>query len=137
MLDFLAPISSILGFSNADIAVVGTFVILSLILAATGSNRAYSAFYGTVIGIGIYIVLQTLLSSAYQTPATIRFFGPKVSEFIVDSAAYLIFILSLLSAANGPMQVRTSENPGLRFLESFFISAGTCVLITATALGFS
>ena len=46
MIDRLEPLSSAIGFSNEDTAVLLVFAVLCLVLAATGSKRAYSAFYG-------------------------------------------------------------------------------------------
>jgi hypothetical protein len=135
MLAFLTPVSALIGISNADVAAIGVFTILAIVLAALGSARAYSAFYGAVIGIGIYVVLQTLLAPAYQTAGGL--FGPKVSEFLTGSSAYLIPILFLLSVVNAPIRLPTASNPALRFGESFLVAAWSLALVVAVALGFS
>lgn len=70
MLEFLTPIAAPIGLSNADLLASFVALVFFGTFAALGSGKAYSAFYGAVVGIGIYIVLQTLLGPAYQTPET-------------------------------------------------------------------
>ncbi len=136
MLDFLTPVSSVIGISNADFAVVAFCVLFSLTLAALGSERSYSAFYGAVIGIGIYIVLQTLLSPSYQTADTSKIIGPAVSKFLIASAGYLIFILAVLTPINASIRIRGAKNAALRFMESMAVGSGTLALLAAVTIGF-
>lgn len=63
MLEFLTPIASKVGISNPDFALAAVAVVLFGTFAALGSSKAYSAFYGSVLGVGIYVVLQTLLGT--------------------------------------------------------------------------
>ncbi len=109
MLEFLTPVSTAVGLSNYDLAIVAVLTLLSIVLAAFGSERSYGTFYGSVIGIGIYVVLQTLLSPAMQTPETAKVFSPGISNFLVESSGYLIFILAALTCFSGSIKIGSSN----------------------------
>ncbi len=89
----------------------GTFAFL-------GSAKAYSAFYGAVVGVGIYVVLQTLLGPGYQSADTAKILSPGVSKFLIGSSAYLIPILYVLGPVNGALHIKATSNPVARAFES-------------------
>ncbi|MDQ1344017.1 MAG: hypothetical protein QG650_737 [Patescibacteria group bacterium] len=106
------------------------------IFAFLGSGKSYSAFYGAVVGVGIYIVLQTLLGPTYQTAETAKVLSPGISQFLIGSSAYLIPILFFLGPINGGLQVKGMSNPVLRGLESGTVAVFAVALVCASAFGF-
>ena len=117
MLEFLTPITEPLGIANVDFAIAVFAVLHAGAYAYFGTEKAYSAFYGTVVGIGIYVVLQTLLSPAYQGPETSRLIGPTATKFLIATSAYLIPILFFLSPINGKLKIEVSGNKAVRAFE--------------------
>ncbi len=118
MLAFLTPITAPLGISNPDFVVAATGMVTFMVFAFLGSSKAYSAFFGTVVGIGIYVVLQTLLGPAYISPETAKVLNPSVSTFLIGSSAYLIPILFFLGPINGGLNVKGADNAVMRAFES-------------------
>lgn len=135
MLEFLTPVSTAVGLTNHDIVVVAVLGVLAIIVAALGSERAYGTFYGAVIGIAIYVVLRTLLSPDLQTPETAKVFSPGISNFLIQSSGYLVFILAILTALSGSMKLG-SEKKLVRGLESFFAAGLSFALLIAVGAGF-
>ncbi len=70
------------------------------------------------MGIGIYVVLQTLLGPAYISPETAKVLNPSVSTFLIGSSAYLIPILFFLGPINGGLNVKGAGNAVMRAFES-------------------
>ncbi|MFZ4461837.1 MAG: hypothetical protein ACOYN2_04935 [Patescibacteria group bacterium] len=81
-------------------------------------------------------MLSVLLSSQYQTVDTVKFFSPGVSNFLIGSSAYLIFILMILTPISGGIKVPHPRHIALKILAHLGVSIGLIIFITALILGF-
>lgn len=63
--------------------------------------------------------------------------GPGLSKFLVDSAAYLIPILTVLGPVNGNLGVKGASNRFLRAVESGLAGVAAFALTVACAFGFA
>ena len=97
MNEIILEIATFLQVTPTDVEILAFVVVFIGFFLALGIQKTYEAFFGLVVGLAIYLMLTVLLSPQYQTPDTIKFFGPGLSNFLVGSAAYLIFILMLLT----------------------------------------
>ena len=93
--------ASTLSITPIDVYILGVGIIAWVTLIIMGIQKTYEIYFGLVIGLAIYLMLTVLLSSAYQTPETIKIISPGISSFMIGSSAYLIFILMILTPLSG------------------------------------
>ncbi|MFZ3232683.1 MAG: hypothetical protein WA194_04060 [Patescibacteria group bacterium] len=136
MLEFLTPIGTPLGLSNPDVLIAFLALVFFGVFAFLGSAKAYSAFYGAVVGVGIYVVLQTLLGPGYQSADTAKVLSPGVSKFLIGSSAYLIPILYVLGPVNGALHIKATSNAVVRAFESGVVALFATALVITSAFGF-
>lgn len=85
---------------------------------------------------GIYVVLQTLLGPAYQTPETAKFLSPGVTKFLIGSSAYLVPILFFLGPINGALRIKGASHPAIRAVESGVVAIFAAALVVSAGFGF-
>jgi hypothetical protein len=101
----IAQIAAALSITSLDVYVFfGMFVVIGII-AILGLARVYSTFFGTVLGIGIFVLFSTILSPELQTPETLSLVSDAFAKVLIGSSVYLIFILTILVPMNGGIVV--------------------------------
>lgn len=88
------------------------------------------------MGVGIYVVLQTLLGPGYQSADTAKILSPGVSKFLIGSSAYLIPILYVLGPVNGALHIKATSNAVVRAFESGVVALFATALVITSAFGF-
>ncbi|MDD2916594.1 MAG: hypothetical protein PHH70_01980 [Candidatus Gracilibacteria bacterium] len=131
----IAQIATALSITPLDVYVFfGVFIAL-IIFVAIGLTRIYSTFFGTVLGIGIYILFSTILSPELQTHETLSLISDTFAKVIIGSSVYLIFILTVLVPINGGVSVPLPKSPIGRIFQTFALSAGLILFLSAVLLG--
>lgn len=102
-----------LGISSTDVIILFASTIIVGVFLALGLERVYQTFFGAVLGLGIYILLATLMSSDSWTH-TGYVFSEHASTLVVGSSIYLIPLLSLLVPLNGAVRISVARNPYIR-----------------------
>jgi hypothetical protein len=129
----IAQIARVLSITSLDVYVFFVVLVIVGIIAATGLARIYSTFFGTVLGIGIFVLFSTILSPEYQTPETTSFISTFAKTFI-GSSVYLIFILTLLVPINGGIIVTLPKNPIEKIFQTVVLSIGLVLFLVAVFL---
>lgn len=101
----IAQISLSLSITSFDVYIFSGLLIAMGIIAALGLARIYSVFFGTVLGIGIFVLFSTILSPELQTPETLSLVSDTFAKVLIGSSVYLIFILAILVPMNGGVNV--------------------------------
>lgn len=63
-------IATPLAITPVDVYILAVFLVCLGVFAILKLERIYAVFFGIVLGIGIFVLLSTLLAPQYQTPET-------------------------------------------------------------------
>jgi hypothetical protein len=129
-------VATTLSITPIDVYVLAAGIIAWGILLIIGIQKTYEIYFGLVVGLAIYLMLTVLLSSAYQTPETIRIISPAVSSFMIGSSAYLIFILMILTPLSGGIRFPYTNTRLLRIVEHLIIAVVLIAFFCALVIGF-
>lgn len=117
MNEIIQTLATTLTVTPIDVYVLGAVLILWIIFLILGIQKTYEAYFGLIVGLAVYLMLTVLLSPVYQTPETTKIFSPQISQFLIGSSAYLMFILFLLTPISGGIRMPETQVKILRFLE--------------------
>lgn len=128
MNEIIQTIATTLTVMPIDVYILGVVLILWIVFLVLGLQKTYEAYFGLIVGLAIYLMLTVLLSPIYQTPDTTKIFSPKISQFLIGSSVYLMFILFLLTPISGGIRFPETRNILLRFIERAVIAAFLWIL---------
>ena len=106
-------------------------IVVVGIIAAMGLARIYSTFFGTVLGIGIFVLFSTILSPEFQTPETLSLVSDAFAKVLIGSSVYLIFILTILVPMNGGIVVTLPKSAVGMILQTIALSVMLVVFLIA------
>ncbi|MDP2104197.1 MAG: hypothetical protein Q8K26_04735, partial [Candidatus Gracilibacteria bacterium] len=92
----IIQIATALSITSIDVYMLFVCILFCVVFMVVGIEKVYSVFFGIVLGIGIFVLLSTLLSPQYQTPETLSLISDTFAKIIIGSSVYLIFILAIL-----------------------------------------
>ncbi|MDD5377478.1 MAG: hypothetical protein PHH16_05200 [Candidatus Gracilibacteria bacterium] len=131
----IAQIALALSITSLDVYVFfGVFVAVGII-AALGLARIYSTFFGTVLGIGIFVLFSTILSPELQTPETLSLVSDTFAKILIGSSVYLIFILTILVPLNGGIVVTLPKSQLGKVFQTLALSLSLIIFLIAVFLG--
>ncbi|OIO75621.1 hypothetical protein AUJ87_04470 [Candidatus Gracilibacteria bacterium CG1_02_38_174] len=105
------------------------------IIMAMGLTRIYSTFFGTVLGMGIFVLISTILSPEFQTPETLSLISDTFAKVLIGSSVYLIFILALLVPMNGGINVSLPKSALGMIFQTLILSFILVLFLLAVFLG--
>ena len=117
----IATIATPLSITPIDVYILFAFLVFLIVFAVLGIERIYSVFFGVVLGIGIFVLLSTLLSPQYQTPEIRELISEGFAKVIVGSSVYLIFILSILVPMNGNLALTYPQKSLTRIIQTVLL----------------
>lgn len=79
----ISTIATPLSITSVDVYILFSFLIFLIAFALLGIERIYATFFGVVLGIGIFVLLSTLLSPQYQTAETQKLIGETLAQTII------------------------------------------------------
>lgn len=130
----IAQIALALSITSLDVYVFfGVFVAVGII-AALGLARIYSTFFGTVLGIGIFVLFSTILSPELQTPETLSLVSDTFAKILIGSSVYLIFILTILVPLNGGIVVTLPKSQLGKVFQTLALSLSLIIFLIAVFL---
>ncbi len=101
----IAQIATTLSITSLDVYVFFSMMVVVGIIAILGLARIYSTLFGTVLGIGIFVLFSTILAPELQTPETLSLVSDAFAKVLIGSSVYLIFILTILVPMNGGVAI--------------------------------
>ncbi|EKE26102.1 MAG: hypothetical protein ACD_4C00439G0004 [uncultured bacterium (gcode 4)] len=123
MQEILIQISDFLNINpNNDIYILGVLLIFIIIFLILWITKIYESLFWAVLGISIYIVLQSFLWNNWQDWYIIPFFSQNFLSFIVSSSLYLIIILSFLIPINSSLNINEPKNPWIKIALTLILS---------------
>lgn len=131
----IIQIATALSITSIDVYVLFICILFSAVFLIVGIEKLYSVFFGIVLGIGIFVLLSTLLSPQYQTPETLSLISDTFAKIIIGSSVYLIFILAILVPMNGDLSISYPSSPPARFIQTLLIWVGLFFFFAAVILG--
>ncbi len=137
MNEIILKIATLLQVTPMDVHILAVGFVLFVVFLAIGIQKTYEVFFGLVVGLAIYLMLTVLLAPQYQTADTVKFFSPGVSNFLVGSSVYLIFILMILTPISGGIKIPYPKNLILRIASHFLLAIALLVFMTALVMGFA
>lgn len=130
----IAQIAQMLSITSLDVYVFFGMLVIVLIIAFLGLARIYSTFFGTVLGIGIYVLFSTILSPELQTPETLSLVSDTFAKVLIGSSVYLIFILTILVPMNGGIVVNLPNSPAWKIFQTLALSISLVLFLLAVFL---
>lgn len=131
----IIQIATALSITSIDVYMLFVCILFCIVFMVAGIEKLYSVFFGIVLGIGIFVLLSTLLSPQYQTPETLSLISDTFAKIIIGSSVYLIFILAILVPMNGDLSISYPSSSPARFIQTFLISIGLFFFFAAVVLG--
>lgn len=131
----ILTVATALSITPMDVYVLVSFLVFLAVFAFLGIERIYSVFFGIVLGIGIFVLLSTLLSPQYQTPETLSLISNTFAKTIIGSSVYLIFILMVLVPMNGNLAISYPKTPLGKTLQIPLLAVFLFCFFFATVIG--
>ena len=131
----IAQIAAMLSITSLDVYVFFGLLVLITIIAILGLARIYSTFFGTVLGIGIFVLFSTVLSPEYQTPETLSFISDTLAKTIIGSSVYLIFMLTILVPMSGGISVTLPKTLVGKIFQTITLVFLLVLFLTAVFVG--
>lgn len=131
----IAQIAAALSITSLDVYVFFGMLVMVGIIAAMGLARIYSTFFGTVLGIGIFVLFSTILSPELQTPETLSLVSDTFAKVLIGSSVYLIFILTILVPMNGGIVVTLPKSALGTIFQTIALSLMLVVFLIAVFVG--
>ena len=117
MNELIQTIATTLSVTPIDVYVLGGVLVLWIMFLILGIQKTYEAYFGLIVGLAIYLMLTVLLSPTYQTPETTKIFSPQISQFLIGTSTYLMFILFILTPISGGIRLPETRIKLFKFLE--------------------
>lgn len=130
----IMQIATALSITSIDVYILVVAIVVCGILAILGIARIYNIYFGIVLGIGIFVLISTLLSPQYQTPETLSIISATLAKMMIGSSMYLIFILAILVPTSGGVSVTLPKTPLGKIFQTFLISVYLVVFFVAVVL---
>lgn len=130
----IAQIAAALSIASLDVYVFFGVLVAMGIIAALGLARIYSIFFGTVLGIGIFVLFSTILAPELQTPETLSLVSDAFAKILIGSSVYLIFILTILVPMNGGIVVTLPKGQLGKVFQTLTLSLALIVFLVAVFL---
>lgn len=130
----IAQIAAALSITSLDVYVFFGMLVGMGIIAVLGLARIYSTFFGTVLGIGIFVLFSTILSPELQTPETLSLVSDAFAKILIGSSVYLIFILTILVPMNGGVIVTLPKSALGTVFQTLVLSLAIIVFLIAVFL---
>lgn len=130
----IAQIATALSITSLDVYVFFGMLVAIGIIAVLGLARVYSTFFGTVLGIGIFVLFSTILSPELQTPETLSLISDTFAKVLIGSSVYLIFILAILVPMNGGVAVTLPPSPLGKILQTLILPIVLILFLLAVLL---
>jgi len=131
----IAQIAAMLSITSLDVYVFFGLLVMIVIIAILGLARIYSVLFGTVLGIGIFVLFSTVLSPEYQTPETLSLISDTFAKAIIGSSVYLIFILTILVPMSGGISVTLPKTVLGKIFQTISLTFLLILFLTAVFLG--
>jgi hypothetical protein len=131
----IAQIAAMLSITSLDVYVFFGLLVLIVIIAILGLARIYSVLFGTVLGIGIFVLFSTVLSPEYQTPETLSLISDTFAKALIGSSVYLIFILTVLVPMSGGISVTLPKTILGKIFQTITLTFLLILFLTAVFLG--
>ncbi len=131
----IAQIAAMLSITSLDVYVFFGLLVLIVIIAILGLARIYSVLFGTVLGIGIFVLFSTILSPEFQTPETLSLISDTFAKALIGSSVYLIFILTILVPMSGGISVTLPKTILGKIFQTITLTFLLILFLTAVFLG--
>ena len=130
----VAQISIQLSITPFDVYIFFGVLVSVGIMAIMGLSKIYSIFFGSVLGIGIFVLFSTILSPELQTPETLSIISEAFAKALIGSSVYLIFILAVLVPINGGVSLSLPKTALGKMFQTIVISSVLILFLTAIFL---
>ncbi len=135
---FLAVLAETFQVTQFDIALLwGIFLGTFILYYFVSLHQIFEAAFGSIIGLGIYILLSVILIGNPSLGTAGWIFPLWFSVFLVSIAVYLVFILAILFPLHGGLIINEPTQPVLytvlyMFVGVFLFCALSAVMIYMT-----
>lgn len=130
----VAQIATQFSITPFDVYVFFGILVGMGVIAILGLTRAYNILFGTVLGIGIFVLFSTILAPELQTPETLSLISEAFAKTLIGSSVYLIFILAILVPINGGVSISLPGGILGKMFQTLLIGSILVLFLTAVFL---